>query len=276
MDIDTTFDFTTDSPGFWNGFWKRKGGLGYCGSDPDSQSAMLRNYHRILWSRELPNGQVMELTEGYGSDYLNWGDMRFASDSITTGFRYERCRPLIEEVSASMDDYRSWMERIIRRSYTIGGAIIFPKHRNSINQVRGSNRMIADRWDLTLECIRRFYDGEESPISWCLEQDRGFFDLFVDFKGYVDFFFLQDCVSKDYSEVRMWLDTELFVKDPFPRDVPEYMKWIQGNLDFVERRNKRIEDECDIAIGEAAYKKHQENPKTYSHSEVLKMFNEKE
>ena len=244
MHIDTAFDFTTDSPGFWDGFWERKGGLGYCGSDPDSCSPMLRNYHRILWSRELPNGQVMELKEGYGSDYLNWDGMRFASDSITTGFRYERCRSLIDEVSDSMEDYRSWMESMIRRSYTIGGAIIFPKHRNSINQIRGSNRAIIDRWDLTLECIRRFYEGEESPISWCLEQDRGFFDLFVDFKGYVDFFFLQDCVSNNYSKVKMWLDTELFETDPFPKDVDEYMKWIDSNLDFVDKRNERIVDFC--------------------------------
>jgi len=26
--IDVDFDFTTDSRGFWNGFWERKAGLG--------------------------------------------------------------------------------------------------------------------------------------------------------------------------------------------------------------------------------------------------------
>ncbi len=36
MIIDTTFDFTTDSPGYWDDFWKRNDGLGYGGSDPDS------------------------------------------------------------------------------------------------------------------------------------------------------------------------------------------------------------------------------------------------
>ena len=33
--------------------------------------------------------------------------------------------------------------------------------------------------------------------------DRGFFELFADFRGYVDFFLLQDCVSKDYEEVKL-------------------------------------------------------------------------
>ena len=39
---------------------------------------------------------------------------------------------------------------------------------------------------------------------------------------------------------------------------------------------EKIEDEYDIAVAEAAYKKHLENPKTYSHDEVLKMFGEEE
>ena len=238
--IDTDFDFTTDTVGFWDGFWDRKDGLGYCGNDPDTHSATLRRYHSILWSRELPNGQMMELEEWYAPDYLRWNGMRLASDSITTGFRYQRCRYLIEQVAASMDDYRGWMESFIRRTYTIGGSIIFPKHVNSINQCRGSNARIRDRWDLTLECIRRFYEGEESPMTQCLETDRDFFDLFVDFKGYVDFFLLQDCVSNDYGKVRFWIDTEPFEKNPFPKDVDQYMKWIGSNLDFVSRRNRRI------------------------------------
>jgi len=240
VNLDVDFDFTTDTPQFWEGFWNRKDGLGYCGNDPDSCSPTLREYHRLLWSRELPNGQTMDLQPGYGSDYLVWDGTRSASDSITTGFRYKRMKPLIDKVADSMDDYRGWMESMIRRSYTIGGMVIFPKHRNSINQCRGTNRMILDRWDLTLECIRWFYSGEESPLSWCLEQDRGFFDLFVDFKGYVDYFLLQDCVSNDCSEVRLWLDTEPFEHDPSPKNVEEYLGWIDCNLDFVSKRNARI------------------------------------
>ena len=100
-----------------------------------------------------------------------------------------------------MPDYKAYYEEFIRGAYTIGGAIIFPKHRGSMNQNRGTNKLISDRWDLTMECIRRYYAGEDSPLSDTLERDRYFFDLFVDFKGYTEFFFLQDCVSEDYSEV---------------------------------------------------------------------------
>ena len=70
--------------------------------------------------------------------------------------------------------------------------------------------------------------------------DRGFFELFADFRGYEDFFLLQECVSKNYDEVRLWIDTEPFERDPLPKDTEEYMRWIDSCLDFVEKRNERI------------------------------------
>ena len=41
--------------------------------------------------------------------------------------------------------------------------------------------------------------------------------------------------------IKLRIDTSLFERDPFPRDRDEYMRWIQRNLEFVERRNRRIE-----------------------------------
>lgn len=226
---DLSFDFTSDTPGYWDHFWENRGGLDLGSADPDFLSPVLKEFHKRAWCRELPNGQMFEL-EDDPSGYLRWNGMRFGSDSITASFRYERCRPLLEQVEASMDDYRGFVEDYIHGSYTMGGMIIFPRHRNSINQIRGTNRRICDLWDLTLECIRRFYPGEDSPLSWCLEQDREFFDLFV------DFFCLKSCVSEDYSEVNLWLDTELFVKDPLPKTVDEYKSWIESQYRLVHHR----------------------------------------
>ena len=243
--MNVNYDFTGDTPGYWENFWTGRNGLGQGKLDPDTFSPTLREYHKILWSRELPNGEHMVLEEDT-SGYLQWNGMRFSSDNIAASFRYERCRKLLESVESDMDDYHAFIEDFIHKTYTIGGSIIFPRHRNSINQIKGTNRYIADRWDLTLECIRRYYAGEESPISWCLEQDREFFDLFVDFKGYVEFFFLQDSVSKDFSKVVRWIDTELFERDPFPRDSEEYDFWISKNVEFVRMRNMRIRKYLDM------------------------------
>lgn len=57
MPLDISFDFTTDSPNYWDHFWETEGGLGVGGSDPDSASKTLQKYHQILWSRPLPCGK---------------------------------------------------------------------------------------------------------------------------------------------------------------------------------------------------------------------------
>lgn len=71
--VDTGFDFTTDCV-YWDGFWD-SGTLFGCGrSDPDSASKTLKQYHQLLWSKPLPNGQVMTLSPGGLYDYLNAQD----------------------------------------------------------------------------------------------------------------------------------------------------------------------------------------------------------
>ena len=241
--IDTSFDFTTDTPEFWEGFWDRRGGLGLGGNDPDSASKTLQEYHRQLWSKMLPCGEKMELRSGYGSSYLTWKDFRFGSDSLSVSFNYLRNRSLLEQVAETVPNYRQFVEDYMRSSYTIGAMIIFPRHQNSINQRRGTNQYICDRWDLTLECIRRHYAGEDSPLSKALKSDKKFFDLFVDFKGYVDYFFLQDCVPDDYSKVKIWYGkgdlSELY---PMPKTVAEYLRWIDDQKEFTRLRNKKIEE----------------------------------
>ena len=239
--IDVGFDFTSDTPHYWDNFWDNNG-LGTGGADPDIASDMLRTYHRLLWSKQLPNGEHMSLQAGTRSDYLFWKNFRFGSDSITASFRYKNYKSMLCQVAASIPDYRAFMENYIHRTYTIGGAIIFPKHKYSINQARGCTRQIRDRWDLTLECIRRYYLGQPSPLYDVLLQDQAFFDLFVDFRGYVDFFFLQDCVTADYASVHFLIGDGSFPNPPLPRSVGEYLSWIDAELDFVSARNSRIQE----------------------------------
>ena len=115
--IDIGFDFTTDSPGYWEGFWERNAGLGSGGSDPDNASPTLQEYHRLLWSRQLPNGEHMRLNAGNGSDYLTWKDFRFGSDSIIVSFRYKKYSYMIDQVKDTIRDYKKYYENLIRRAY---------------------------------------------------------------------------------------------------------------------------------------------------------------
>ena len=116
--------------------------------------------------------------------------------------------------------------------------------------MRGLNRKIRDRFDLTLECIRRYYNNEKSPLYETLLKNEDFFNLFVDFKGYVDFFFLQDLVNVEYSEIKFWLGNGNFDENPVPKTVKEYLLWMENQMRFVEKRNKRIEQYYELKEAE--------------------------
>lgn len=240
-EIDVNFDFTTDTPDYWDGFWDRCEGIGRGGSDPDSHSPMLLTYQKLLWeSKPLPNGETMSFTPK--SHYLRWKDFWFSNDSIVVSFRHVNNMAFVKKLMAELPDYRAWTENYLHTATTIGGEILLPAVKNSINQRRGCSHYIKDRWDLTMECFRRHYAGESHPLEKCFatEGTKAFLDLFIDFKGFVDFFFLQDCVSEDYTKVNLWYDTELFVKNPVPTEVDPYLEFIEKELDFLERRNRRI------------------------------------
>jgi hypothetical protein len=225
MIIDTAFDFRSDANG----------------RDPDIRSPMLKAYQRILYSKPLPNGEVMQLDEN-----LKWKDFRFSSDSILQSFASWKC---YQHIISRVDE--EVLAEYNANDYFIGGEIIFPSYRvlgvMTINQERGCNRRICDRIDLTLECIRRYFFGEDSPLYRCLCGYKPFFDLFVDFKGYVDFFHLQDLVTDDYSRVKYltWYDgfDSVF---PLPRTVDEYVEYIGSVVQFSKLRNERIDAWCKL------------------------------
>lgn len=227
--IDITYDFRSDTPK---------------GKDPDTYSPTLNNYHRILWSKELPNGEVMDLSSGKPPYVLAWKDFFLTSDTIIVEINNSKNQKIIDQVNNLVDDSAEYFEHLLRRSYTIGSMIVFPCHTNSMNQRRGTHPKIRDRWDLTLECIRRYYAGEGSPLSKVIEGDKSFYDLFVDFKGYVDFFFLQDCVSEDYSEVKIWCGDASFEKSGLPETVGDYFRFIRKEHELLDKRNGRIQKYC--------------------------------
>ena len=63
--IDTNFDFTQDTEGYWKNWWTKENGDDLIGTkyvyDPDSQSKTLNEYHKFLWSKKLPTGKNWDL-----------------------------------------------------------------------------------------------------------------------------------------------------------------------------------------------------------------------
>jgi hypothetical protein len=129
-------------------------------------------------------------------------------------------------------------------AYTIGGMMIFPGNRidgkQTINGARGFNRKIGDRLDLTLECIRRHYEGQSSPLRETLARYRDFFALFENFSGYVNFFVLQDLVTDDCSAVRFFMPFDDFNTPAVPQDGDTYKEYRRLSIEFIGARNNRV------------------------------------
>jgi len=252
MLIDTTFNVFSDA----------KGG------DPDRTSPTLRKYHKILWSKLLPNGKLFELTDEKKGEYLyhntDLGEFYLGSDAITHSYKNHRFKKwLTDQIPDDVDELFNAGSTIgayivfpnnrvngkhtinqARGSSTIGAYIVFPNNRvngkHTINQARGINSLIDDRFDLTLECIRLFYSGLKSPLFDTLMRYKYFFDLFHNFKGYIDFFLLNDLVD-DNQRVKFYLPFDDFKTKPTFSGVEEYLKYKNRAMTFIKLRNVRIE-----------------------------------
>mgnify|MGYP001197613055 CR=1 FL=1 len=225
--IDIAFDVYSDTPK---------------GKDPDSYSPTLRMYHKLLWSKPLPNGVKFELNDNFPKLLYHKsevGEFFLSSDSI--GHTYSKVKSMSNIVTqVPTDEIKSFFSICS----TIGAYIIFPSkkvdNKMTINGARGINRSIKDRFDLTLECIRLHYLNEGSPLSDVLQRYSAFFRLLQDFEGYIDFFLLQDLVMEDYKTIKFYLPFDGFNNSPLPSNVHEYLSYKKNMTDFVSSRNQRI------------------------------------
>ena len=216
------------------------------GKDPDSYSYQLASYHQQLWSKPLPNGEFFQLLiKGRSKFSLVYQGTTerfvFTSDSLGhTMSKWKKMKPIIDQIP------NHEIESFYDIALTIGGYVIFPAKRinnkPTINAMRGLLSTISDRFDLTLECIRLYYENQSSPLYKNLKRYQSFFDLFVDFKGYVDFFLLQDLVDKKYK-IQFWLPFESFVNYiVIPGNMEEYQTYKANVLKFILKRNRRMEE----------------------------------
>ena len=226
--IDITFDFRSDTPP---------------GKDPDALSPTLRSYHKFLWSKPLPNGVLFELDDTKSNVYLyhqsEIGEFFLSSDSaIHTFSRWASMAHIINQLK------QGEAEEFRRVGYSMGGMIIFPANRiegkNTINVARGFHPLIKDRIDLTVECIRRYYKNEKSPLSEVLTRNADFFAIFSDFKGYVEFFLLQDLVTDDFSSIKFFITFEDFKTPVVPKTLDAYLSYKHLTIKFTNERNQRI------------------------------------
>lgn len=226
MLIDTSFNFYSDANG----------------ADPDSTSPTLRNYHKVLWSKSLPNGKIFELQNDLNGSYLyhksELGEFFLGSDAITHSYKtHKRKLWLTTQISDEVIE-------LFDAGSTIGAYSVFPNNRidgnHTVNQARGVNSLIDDRFDLTLECIRLYYLGQTSPLYDTLFRYKDFFNLFDNFIGYIQFFLLDDLIDENQN-IKFYLPFDNFKTEPTFSDTNEYLLYKKGVLNFIRLRNRRIE-----------------------------------
>ena len=264
--------------------------------DPDAVSEKLYIFHEELWKKQCKNNpEVCKVWNGnayqlnitdkqlsLGSDsfiniYWHWECMQKIMDKVKAEIQsapeYKRFEKDAEQLDEGLKTLRcydeNWKEnnpfklfiwRYLQISNTIGGFIVFPRHnRGSINTKRGNpNGKIKDRFDLTLECIRRYYITQDNPLFTHIDKDdEVFFEMFGSFKNYVDFFCLQDWVNDNYEVLdllgdtpttllnadEVWKENKIIPCDFDEKD--QVKKWwnLYHNLMYrLEKRNKRIDE----------------------------------
>ena len=225
--IDNYFDFRNESKG----------------KDPDRWSPTLQEYHRIVWSKPLPNGKVFTLNNTsqnrlYHKSEL--GEFYLSSDMAFYGFirKCHRTEFIVSQISET--EIRKFEQLTLN---TFGGTMIWPSirinNKMTINGARGFNRQIADRLDLTIECIRRYYLDENSPLYEVFKRYSCFFSLFNNFRGFTDFFLLQDFINED-EQVKFSLPFDNFKRSSLPQTMDEYLQYKTHTTTLVNIRNKRI------------------------------------
>lgn len=228
MLIDTSFDFRTDARG----------------KDPDVFSPTLRQYHKLLWSKALPSGRSFDLDDAGRGAYLHHrselGEFFLLSDSVIPTFTRWGFAMAHPELYTEEEN-----KAFMGISYTIGGMMIFPGNRIqgkwTINQARWCLRKISDRFDLTVECIRRHYARQTSSLGETLARYGDFFALSETFSAYVDFFLLGDLVTDDCAGVKSFMPFDEFQTASVPQDDVTYREYRRRRIEFVEARNRQIE-----------------------------------
>jgi hypothetical protein len=213
--------------------------------DPDLHSKTLKEFHKQLWNKYLPNGKLFELSDSLSGKYLTLNatssSLELGSDSIANSYASSSSaaiRKIISEVSEEK------VESFRKLNNTVGAFIVFPSSRiegkMTLNGARGFSSVIADRFDLTLDCIRRHYLGASSPLAEVINRYSGFFSLFESFDGYLDFFLLRDLVD-EAGRIKFFIsDREPFDGNGYPRNSDEYLEYRSNSMEWVTKRNAQI------------------------------------
>jgi len=167
--------------------------------------------------------------------------IELGSDCIANSYANSKSKEMIQILSEVPKEI---VDSFYSLNNTIGAFILFPSTRvdgqMTINGARGFNSLIADRFDLTLECVRRHYAKEPSPLAEVLARYDEFFNLFKTFEKYVDFFYLKNLLTTSGSINFFIKNREPFEDRAYPKGALEYLEYRENSMNWINARNQTI------------------------------------
>jgi hypothetical protein len=226
--------------------------------DPDVCSEILHGYHKLLWSRPLPDGPRFRLVDVRGQGrYLelvpevegNKKTFWLRSDAVMPTYTRWTREPVAELCKQINPGDR---DKFYRDAYRIGAMMVFPHDPDgefgrawTMNQGRGCLVRIADRMDLTLECIRRAYKADyATPLGGVLLRYDNFFNFFGTFDGYVQHFLLQPLLENDGRTVKQLLPFDDFQRPGWPTTPEEWVRLRDRSVEIINARSDLMRQEA--------------------------------
>ena len=235
--------------------------------DTDTTNPELYNAIAKLWDRGQLAGIRANGCELFYVDAQTGARYTFGSDCMINLYTdYDETGGGPAELRNALKQIKQQSEIVANydKYYPIGASIIFPRNCDkfprinwdTINTARGRRRIIGDRIDLTMECIRLYYKGQESPLSDIFNDkiNQWFLGLFGSFAEYTEFFMLNDLIDAN-GNVKFFLPFDCFQKTEsgwslvcngkerqhaYPISDQEWWTLFNNEISFMNARSTRI------------------------------------
>lgn len=168
--------------------------------DIDKNSINLYRYYELFLSKEFPNGKkyLFEMRRYKGSMEIYWEEKNIELTCDYIG-------PIKDDYYAFKNSNGKELGRLLLNTRTFAGTMIWPRKyrtiRQSVNQYKG--RMYKDRLDFVLVELERYYKNWNPydcfflTLGQIFNDYKEWYELFVDFNGFISFFNLQSFVHRN-------------------------------------------------------------------------------